>query len=530
MYYTKKSSIPRTAALITFYLVLSAGMVPAAHPLEPGTWGEISSMPEMQDSQSVTPEILTPYQTGVQAYLHGNDEEAISQLQEALRLNAADEKAKRLLLKVMLRTINGNYERNDYKKAHFFIQEAHKYFPANPEVKLLYSSMLESKTATPRKLSAARPETPPAIQAVSPAREKAGRGKDIVKATDVISTLPQPLPAVGGQAVVSSRRTVEAPQKAPHTPGDSTQSPTTAPSSESRVLNKNAQTHYTGEGRDTAAYFTVIALSLLFSAALLIFVYLRQKQEKVLLLRIESLQKALVDGEVRKGEIYRELETRKNVEKQDEELAALRKAKEQRMYLELEKLKSVEETKILAELNEKRREAERAASLAKEVRKVPLPSPDSPETGEAPALPAVALPASGLEHTPARPQENNILEILSGITSPEREAAWERIAVRAADLYETSPEAAIKFLYDLSKDANPLNRASIAGALAAIGAPATLDILFELYNDASMEVRREAIKHLTRLERDLTIAIDEKYREKISACLLEEKTKGDWVF
>jgi hypothetical protein len=125
------------------------------------------------------------------------------------------------------------------------------------------------------------------------------------------------------------------------------------------------------------------------------------------------------------------------------------------------------------------------------------------------------------------PGENNILNILAGITPPEREEAWERIAIRAADLYETSPEAAIKFLYDLSKDGNYLNRASIVGALAAIGAPATLNLLFELYNDASMEVRREVIKHLTRLQRNLTLPINEEYKEKIAGCLREEKTKGD---
>lgn len=526
MYYTIRNRIPRLPALLAAYLFFSAGMTPAARPLEPGAAAEAASMPvmeempempEMPGDQTGSPEKLTPYQTGVQAYLKGNDEEAVSRLQEALRLNADDEKAKRLLLKVMLRAINGNYERNNYKKAHSLIQAARRHFPANPEVKLLYSSMLESGAAEKRKLPAARPENPPAQRTAATSRRL---------------------------AAVRLPTTPPAPQKTVQIPEVSTPSRVSAPPLKSPAPKKTAGAPEPGAGRDNAAFFAAGAAALLLSAALFIFVYRQQKQQKALLLRIESLQKALVDGEVKKVEIYRELETRKNLEKQDEELAALRKAKEQRMYQELEKLKAGEETKILAELAEKRREAERAAHLELEASKVPSsfvpellpdqpappPAPGPAGTGGPRALPAYPLPASGPGPADDKSQEDKILKILADITPPEREAAWGRIAVRVTDIYEASPEAAMKFLYELAKDENPLNRASIAGALAAIGAPAALDLLFELYTDASLEVRREAIKHLTRLQRDLTIPIDETYRGKISACLREEKAKGDWVF
>ncbi|HAF95315.1 MAG: hypothetical protein A2021_05660 [Elusimicrobia bacterium GWF2_52_66] len=508
MNYVKKNRVPLTSALLAVYLLFSAPMTSAAQPPEPGAWAVAGSsmqgmedMPGMADEQPGAPEKLTPYQTGVQLYLKGSDGEAISQLEEALRLDASDEKAKRLLLKVMLRAINGNYERNNYAKAHLFIQAARKYFPDNPEVKLLYSAMSESNSAVKQKIPAARPENPPI---------RLKRTIEVRRST----LAPAPAPA---------------PQKTVQAPAVSMQNPAArAPS---------------GSWPGNAAYLAVTA------AALFIFIYSRRKQEKDLLRRIESLQKALVDGEVRNAEIYKELERWKNLEEQNKELSELRKSREERMYLELEKLKAEEEAKIMAELALKRREAERAASPAPEAGKNPFSAPCSQGTGEVSALPAESLPAGGPKcvipppacpetglrpkaggGVAAGPQENNILKMLAGITPPEREAAWKRIAARAADLYETSPEETIKFLYNLAKDENPLNRASIAGALAVIGAPATLDILFELYNDASMEVRREAIKHLTGLQRNLTVPIDEAYREKIAGCLREEKEKGDWVF
>jgi hypothetical protein len=504
-----RAKISGLAALSVLYFSFCAGIAPGAAE-QASSVPAIEEMPgmpeipEMPNDQAGAPEKLTPYQAGVQSYLKGNDEASISQLQEALRLNADDEKAKLLLLKVMVRTINGNYERNNYKKAHSLIQAAHAYFPSNPEIRLLYSSMLESKAADKRKTPAARPENTPAPQtAAPPPRRK------------VKNRRPEPAPA---------------PQQAVEDPAPYRQNPAVEPPRELPVPVKIKREAEPGNGRDNIIYLAAIAAALLLLTALLVFVYLQQKQGKSLLRRIESLQKALVDGEVKKAEIYKELETWKNLEKQDEELTALRRAKEQRMYLELEKLKAGEEAKILAELAVKRREAENAANLELESRRKPLPPRDPQAAGAASAAPAYPLPASAPQPVSVKSQEDKILEILVDITPPEREAAWERIAARSADLYETSPEAAIKFLYDLSRDANPLNRASIIGALAAIGAPATLDIIFELYNDASMEVRREAIKHLTKLRQNLTGTIDETYREKISACLREEKTKGDWVF
>ncbi|MFA6433867.1 MAG: HEAT repeat domain-containing protein [Elusimicrobiales bacterium] len=515
MLYAAKYRI--AAYALALYLIAGAAAAQQAEPRELVSGetttsvpeiGEMPEMPGMPGEEAGAREDLTPYQAGVQAYLKGKDEEAVSRLREALKLNGSDEKAKRLLLKVMLRAINGGYERGDYKKARALVREARRDFPSNPEVELLYSSMQESGAAGKRKAPAAGPEAAADAQNAEPAPAARRPRRQAIKLQN-----PEPAP--------QQRQTAPA---APLRP------PAAAQPQEPPVLKQTARAPSPAAGRDNTAYFAAIAAALILSAALVILIYLQQKQEKNLLLRIETLQKALVDGEVRRTEIYKELETWKGLGKQDEELSALRKAKEQRIHLELEKLKAEEEAKILEELAAKRRAAELAADRTREAGTIPPPPPafaaPAPATTPSAAPPA----AAGPEPDNAGAQEKKILEMLVGITPPEREAAWGRIAGRATDLYETSPEAAIKFLYALSRDANPLNRASIIGALAAIGAPATLDILFELYGDADLEVRREAIKQLTRLQKDLTAPLDEDYRKKISACLGEEKTKGDWIF
>ncbi len=119
---------------------------------------------------------------------------------------------------------------------------------------------------------------------------------------------------------------------------------------------------------------------------------------------------------------------------------------------------------------------------------------------------------------------------MADIAPPEREAAWERIAVQSAELYAEAPEEAVKFFRAIAADKEPLNRASIAGALAGIAVPETLDILLELYLDPGVEVRREALKRLNILNKDQSACVDAAYREKIVACLSEEKEKGEWVF
>jgi len=512
----KKNLIPLAAPLALCLLswVLTGVAVSAA--VSTGAWGvsvmpELPGLPGMSERQQ-SAEQLTPYQAGVQAYLNGNDEEAVSLLKEALGGDVSDEKAKRLLLKVMLRTINGNYERGNYEKAHFFIKEARGYFPDNAEVRLLYSAIAESGGGPFVKARSGSPQKAAFLPPVSSARRAAARA-----------------PGAGAPAKspeVKTRRAAPPPEKAQKLSG-----PAAPPGPEPPAGPGKASSEHSPGTEDSGTYRAVIAAALLLSAALFAFIYVQQKQEKELLRRIESLQKALVEGEVKRAEVYKEIEAWRKAERENAEQSATRKAKEERMVLELEKLRAQEQAKKTEELVRRRREAELSASGAGNVEPAELTSPEGPKGAQAAQPPAPNVPGEKWRRPETGgAQEISILEILADIVPPEREAAWERISVRAADLYETSPEAAIKFLYALSQDENPLNRASIVGALAGVGVPATLDILFDLYNDPSVEVRREVLKHLAGVQRNLTVRLDGAYREKLDSILRGEKAKGDWVF
>lgn len=122
------------------------------------------------------------------------------------------------------------------------------------------------------------------------------------------------------------------------------------------------------------------------------------------------------------------------------------------------------------------------------------------------------------------------MEILSNIAPPEREAAWERITVRAAALHADFPEEAMKFFRTIAGDENPMNRASIAGALSGIASPETVELLLALRLDGSIDVQREAYKRLKQLYLEPPAGLDRGVRARIAACLKEELEKGEWIF
>jgi len=460
---------------------------------------EFGSMTDSAGGASVQSGESTPYQAGVRAYLNGRDEEAISSLKEAVRQDAADERSSRLLLKVYIRAINGAYESGNRQKARSLVKEAHARFPSNPEIKLMYSSSQESRTSDPPATAAARPEPPPVrkkTQAAAGATGKTHRA-EYRSPEDAAAPLQR------------------AAQPAPAAPPQEKASPGTDPEAD----------------RITIPHLKAITAAGPLLLAVIALIYFQHRQQKTLLQQIEAMQKALTEGKGKSDALHKELEVWKGFGKQVEELELLRKTKEQAMHLELEKFRMEEERKIRAELAEKRRDAERLARLEMENQLArnavkPAPQPGKPPQPPAPPKP----PPPGVAKNSSASRESQILEILSDIAPPEREAAWERISVQSAALYADSPEEAIKFFRTIAGDKNPLNRASIAGALAGIGAPETLDILLSLYQDPSVEVRREALKQFDILHKNADARIDAAHMERIAACLSEEKEKGDWVF
>ncbi|MDD2806767.1 MAG: hypothetical protein PHV33_14540, partial [Elusimicrobiales bacterium] len=227
-----------------------------AGPLEPPSMPELAGISELSGEAAENPEAMNAYQAGVQAYLNGKDDDAVASLREALRIDPGNEKAERLLLKVLLRGINDNYAAGNYRKARIYVQEARKRFPSNPEIKLLYSSIQE-RGAAPREEKAA-PGT-----GTEPETSGAGNA-DRRKAPRRAAPRPAQTPPAGQDL---------APDKPPAAAGERPKaSPRRFP-----PLNE----HLPELG------------GALLSALLLLFFYLRQSQQKALLLQVENLQKAL---------------------------------------------------------------------------------------------------------------------------------------------------------------------------------------------------------------------------------------------
>jgi HEAT repeat protein len=135
-------------------------------------------------------------------------------------------------------------------------------------------------------------------------------------------------------------------------------------------------------------------------------------------------------------------------------------------------------------------------------------------------------------------QEEKFTKYVNDIATPEAEAdpilasARDRIALMAQNLYEYAPGAAVEFITKIAKNENPLIRTNIVQALANIAKPETFDLLFELYDDSDLRVKREVLRNLKILnQRVLTgeITVEEPVAEEINALLTQEKGKGEWI-
>ena len=73
----------------------------------------------------------------------------------------------------------------------------------------------------------------------------------------------------------------------------------------------------------------------------------------------------------------------------------------------------------------------------------------------------------------------------------------------AQNLYEYAPGTAVDFMTKMARNENPLIRTNIVQALANISKPETLELLFELYDDSDMQVKREVLKNLKLLNQKI---------------------------
>jgi HEAT repeat protein len=149
--------------------------------------------------------------------------------------------------------------------------------------------------------------------------------------------------------------------------------------------------------------------------------------------------------------------------------------------------------------------------------------PPAPPVKERPA-PAVTPMQNYAEY-----QEKQILDIVVDAPSLVKREAWVRIAERVIGLYQTSSEAALKFLEQLLKDPKPVVRMSIVEALVRIATPETLDIMLKMLKDPDFNVQREVIKGLKTILAEKIEQVPDAYRKKIQASLEQEVEQGGWV-
>jgi len=119
------------------------------------------------------------------------------------------------------------------------------------------------------------------------------------------------------------------------------------------------------------------------------------------------------------------------------------------------------------------------------------------------------------------------------ITNPNIEQIKNRIAVSTQELYEQSPEVALRFLEDMTKNPEVSVRENVVRALTTIPCPQTLDMLITLSKDKSDSVKREVIKEMKKLIERIEkkeLIIPEEYQKKIQEILEEEKSEGEWIF
>ncbi|MDI6756409.1 MAG: HEAT repeat domain-containing protein [Endomicrobiia bacterium] len=113
------------------------------------------------------------------------------------------------------------------------------------------------------------------------------------------------------------------------------------------------------------------------------------------------------------------------------------------------------------------------------------------------------------------------------------DAARERIASHARELYSVSPNGCLTFLKEMSTNLNPLIRANIAKSLAGLANDDTLELLVGLWRDKSPKVRREALRELKRLRdavRRGAVSLDDKSAARLAGAVSEALREAEWVF
>ncbi|MBI2071381.1 MAG: HEAT repeat domain-containing protein [Elusimicrobia bacterium] len=425
-------------------------------------------------------EVASPdhYKQGVSSYLEEDYEAAVKHLKRAMEADQEKDKARRLLNKVLLDAFRQSYKSNNDLKARRYLDEARALFPGDQDVETaarLFQGIKAVKKAP--------------VQAQGQARDNMGSASQApVKATAV------KLPATGGE--LSSAK----------------------PAGKS---DWDIQRPW--------PYLIVLSAGLVLFAAGFMVMQMRRslivemrRNQAVFMEQIDSLKTELKQKNDERRRLAKALEDARQTGKKVQEKLTTSKPDGVDTFLKQSREKVLpppswappERAPDQGLEEERKKELERIkAEIATRRHLI--------DSGK----------GNGPKKAHAQFQKQKMLETLVKITPEGRTQSQQRIVEQAVSLYETFPKEAVKFMGRLAQDNDPIIRANVVAALAAVGDPAMMGLLLELLQDEHHEVKREALKALKLLKSAgrASQPLPELDREKIERAIRAELSKGEWV-
>jgi tetratricopeptide (TPR) repeat protein len=421
-----------------------------------------------------TPDDATVYfNAGTEQYLQGHLQEAVESLEKARALAPEDKRIKNLLIKILMEGATQNHVSHNYRKEMEYLEKARAIAPDSPKVQEMYkltSDLLGSRQEAPLLQTAGLDNKP----APEPARSLRIPPREI--------TVPR------------------TPKKEKN--ATATQPPINRGRPEAR--------QHTAEPKPQPLLSREYVLYVCLYAAMLTLVCLLE----------------LVSFYIGRRRMRR-------IIKAGEDSARLQEEEKNKLLVELEKMKervkyehqAVEQ--LREELKERSRREDEWMTTQMEQRSRELEQQARQE-----------LTGRRESDDFLQQQEKKFMEYLgeesavSDQSSPALESARERIAIMAENLYEYAPLMAADFLQKMAANENPLIRANVIHALGRIAKPETIEMLFSLFADPDLRVRREVLKALKTLNQKIlsrAVFIDPDIAHRIAAFIEQEKQRGEWI-
>jgi hypothetical protein len=429
------------------------------------------------------------FNAATKKYISGNFTEALTNLEKAHELDPNSEKIKDFAVKILLEAASHDRLAKKNEQANEYLDRAKDLEPDNPKVQDM------DKLLNPEKAKASQNEKDKNTQAQNGERKKHAKGEDdrqeVVKKNADNSV----------QMEKKIQEMIDIQQKA---------------------VKRGFAQRFLGEMKEWQLRSLTVwfLLSTVISIVFVIYMMVRHgtvKENQKRIAEQDLQQKSILDErnvlQSEKSNLLVEMEKIKERCKYEHQSL-------ENMQKELEQNKIHQEQFLRVEFENKNKEMEQ--KIRAEIMKKYL----APE---------------GQKEKFVQHQEEKFIKYVNEAAVPPPEAqeadpilasARERIALMAQNLYEYAPGAAVEFITKMAKNENPLIRTNIVQALANIAKPETFDLLFELYDDSDLRVKREVLRNLKLLnQRVLTgeITLDETVAEEINALITQEKGKGEWI-